>query len=216
MKTRLFSLLLLLALLLPIPAQAVEASTLPVYIRWQGVTDVSVTYSVDSRVTNLSVTGPAQSSGVYFDYNYEDGVLKIAAASAKVMDTTQPLATISADLPAGMTMEEAFQMTKLVVNGTRCRTNSQITQATATKDGASVTLSAQVLDDLGGDLICVLAVYDGQGKMIGCTSVPVSQIGSQTITQTFTGCKSAAKGKAFLLDPAGYRPTSSAVEVTIS
>ena len=198
-----FACMMALALLLAImPAGAAESASLSVEVgQRSGVTDITMVYTVDSELaSNCAVTLVPQ-SGVHQDQNCTGNKIYIAMASAGSIDTSSPLAYITADLTAGAALSEAIRLESLIINGRAVSGNLIADGFRAVLKGDVLTVSGSLRDELGGSYRAFLAAYDVSGKMLACKAVQLElNAVSGVFSETMSGCADAKTAKLMFLN----------------
>lgn len=162
----------------------------------------------------------------FAQYNYENGKLYIAIASAQAVDLSSSLASVTAKLSDGSAVAPRLTLTLLQYNGVPA-VNAVIGSADAVKNGNDVDVIVKLRDVYGTTSVkAITAVYDASGRMLKSVTddVDISNndvngaaadatatdgSGEVTLKTSLTGCsKNAATVKIFLTD-ANYIPLSS-------
>ena len=213
-----FACMMALALLLVIvSAGAAEPASLPVEIgRRSSVTDITMVYTVDTALaSNCAVTLVPQ-SGVYQEQNCTGNKIYIAMAAAGSIDTSSPLAYITADLTSGAVLSEAIRLESLIINGKAVSGNLIANDFQAVLKGDVLTVSGSLRDPLGSNCMAVLAAYDAEGRMTAYRLLPLDLAsGDVDVDETMTGCEGAGTVKLLLLDSGDLMPLTDSLDLTV-
>lgn len=207
----------LVLLLAAVPAGAAEPG-LPVRVgRRSGVTDITMVYAVDTRLaSNCTVTLVPQEQ-VYQQENVKGDRIYIAMASAGEIDTSAPLAWITADLAEGASITETIRLESLIINGKPVSRNLAASGFQAVPEGERLTVSGSLWDDFGGSCTAYLAVYDRTGRMLDCRLYPVElqPRTEQRFSESIEDCGEASAAKLFFLSGGSPAPVTDSVEMTV-
>lgn len=172
----------------------------------EAVYSISAVYTVETgQVAEIEVVF-ADAVKDYAYASFADGELRVAIASASVIDLSRSIGGVTAVLENGSRVAPELTLKSLRFNGKKATCNLVPGDVSAVRENGSIHLSVPIHNDFPCACIVVIAAYDENGRMLAADVLAADGSAvDQILDGTLTGCEGANLVKVFCYAPS-YMP----------
>ena len=172
----------------------------------EAVCSISAVYTVETEGVTAMEAVFVDAVKDYAYANFKNGELRIAIASASVIDLSQSIGGVTAVLENGSRVAPELKLKSLTFNGKKATWNLVPGDVSAVREGGTIHLSVPVHNDFPRDCVVMIAAYRENGQMLAAGMLVADGTAvDQVLEGTLANCEEASYVEVFYLTPA-YEP----------